>query len=69
MLKAYLYACFRYMSDREYQELLQKSRMYREVDGCLQEEMRENEEKIKFVPEGDTLHQWKEQYRRSGMGE
>lgn len=69
MLKAYLYACFRYMSDREYQELLQKSRMYREVDGCLQEEMRENEEKIKFVPEGDTLNQWKEQYRRSGMGE
>lgn len=69
MLKAYIYACYRYMSKEEYKVLLQKSQVYQGIDLWLQEEMNEIEQRLKFSLEDDTLEQWKEQYRKVGTGE
>ncbi len=69
MLKAYLYACYRYMSEDEYRSLLQKSQVYQGIDLLLKEEMQEVEKNIKFSFEEDTLERWAEQYRRTGTGE
>lgn len=69
MLQAYIYACYRYMSKKEYKALLQKSQMYQEINLWLHEEMHKVEQRLKFSPEDDTLEQWKEQYRKVGTGE
>ena len=69
MLKAYIYACYRYMSQEEYGAFLQKSRVYQEMDICIKEEISEIDSKMKYSLEEDTLEQWKEQYRRMGTGE
>ena len=69
MLKAYLYACYRYLPKQEYEELLQKSQVYRGVDNLIQEEIEELEGKLKFSMTEDTLDKWKENYRRVGTGE
>ena len=69
MLKAYIYACYRYMSKEEYNTLLQKSRVYQEMDACIKEEIFSIDSKMKFSLDEDTLEQWKEQYRRMGTGE
>lgn len=64
MLKAYIYACYRYMSSEEYKMLLQKSQVYQGIDMRLREEIAEIEQKMRFSPEEDTLEKWKEQYRK-----
>lgn len=69
MLKAYLYACYRYLPKQEYEELLQKSQVYQGVDNLIQEEIEELEGKLKFSMTEDTLDKWKENYRRVGTGE
>lgn len=69
MLKAYLYACRKYMSGEEYMTLLQKSQIYQEVDTELAEEIIEIEGRIKVLQYEDTLANWKNQYRRISTGE
>lgn len=69
MLKAYLYACYRYMPENEYKSLLQKSQVYQGIDLLLKEDIQEVEQKMKFSFEEDTLERWAEQYRKAGTGE
>ncbi len=69
LLKAYVYACYRYMAEDEYQILLQKSQVYRDIDLKLREEMQETEQHLKFSFQEDTLEKWKDQYRKTGLGD
>ena len=69
MLKAYLYACYRYLPKEAYEELLQRSQVYQGIDTWIREEIEEVEGKLKFSLEDDTLDKWKENYRRVGTGE
>ena len=69
MLKAYLYACRKYMNGEEYMELLQKSQIYQAVDSELVDEIAEMEGRIKVLQYEDTLENWKNQYRRISTGE
>ncbi len=69
MLKAYLYACYRYLPKQEYEELLRKSQVYQGIDTLLQNQIEEMEGKLKFSMTEDTLDKWKENYRRVGTGE
>ena len=69
MLKAYLYACRKYMSGEQYLSLLQKSQVYQAVDGELEAAITEIEARIKVLQYEDTLENWKNQYRRISTGE
>ena len=69
MLKAYLYACRRYMNGEEYKNLLQKSAIYMEMEATLCQEVREIEEQVTVLQYEDTLGNWKNQYRRISIGE
>ncbi len=69
MLKAYLYACRKYMTGEEYMRLLQKSTVYQEMDGQLADDIVEAENRIKVLQYEDTLENWKNQYRRISTGE
>jgi len=69
MLKAYVYACSKYMSESEYKRFIGKSQIYSNIDAVLKEEINEVDMKLRFSLEKDTLKQWKEQYRRVGTGE
>ena len=69
MLKAYLYACRKYMNGEEYMALLQKSQIYQAVDAELSCEITEIEGRIKVLQYEDTLSNWKNQYRRISTGE
>lgn len=69
MQKAYVYACRRMMSEEEYERFLEKSQAYREVEDSLRGEIEQIEQNVCFVPEADTLEQWKEQYRRMGASQ
>ena len=69
MLRAYLYACRKYMNGEEYLSLLQKSQVYQEVDSRLAKTVSEIEDGIKVLQYEDTLSNWKNQYRRISTGE
>ncbi len=69
MLKAYLYACRRYMTGEEYMRLLQKSRIYQEIGEELQGDIKEIADKVEMLQYEDTLTNWKKQYRRISTGE
>lgn len=69
MLKAYIYACYCYMSREEYHMLLQRSQVYQGIDLWIREEISEINQRLNFSMEEDTLEKWKEQYRRQGTGE
>lgn len=69
MLRAYLYACRRYMNREEYQQLLMKSALYWECDEKLQKEIEEIENSVQVLQYEDTLENWKNQYRRINTGE
>ena len=69
MLRAYLYACRKYMNGEEYLSLLQKSQVYQEVDRGLAEKVSEIQGNIKVLQYEDTLANWKNQYRRISTGE
>ena len=69
MLKAYLYACRKYMRGEEYMALLQKSQIYQATDIELTTEIAEIEGRIKVLQYEDTLENWKNQYRRISTGE
>lgn len=69
MLRAYLYACSKYMKQKDYEELLNRSRVYQEMNVDIQEILKEIEEKMLFSMKEDTLELWKEEYRKIGTGE
>ena len=69
MLRAYLYACRKYMTGEEYMSLLQKSTVYQMVDSTIPGKVAEVEERIKVLQYEDTLMNWKNQYRRISTGE
>lgn len=69
MLKAYLYACRRYMNQETYQELIRRSRMYMELDAKLMQEVSGIENSVQVLQYEDTMEQWKNQYRRLSTGE
>lgn len=69
MLKAYLYACRKYMSTDAYIKLLQRSPMYQELNGELAEEIEKTEGSITTLQYEDTLVNWKNHYRRISIGE
>lgn len=69
MLKAYLYACRKYMSGEEYVSLLQKSSIYQTVDSELGAAIAEIEGRVQVLQYEDTLENWKNQYRRISTGE
>ena len=69
MLSAYLYACRKYMKSEDYYKLLQKSSMYQQADVRLSEKLAEMEKNIPILHYEDTLHNWKNQYRRISTGE
>ncbi len=69
MLKAYLYACRKYMTGEDYMMLLQKSPIYQTVDSELTGEVAEITDSIKVLQYEDTLENWKLQYRRISTGE
>ncbi len=69
MLKAYLYACRRYMSKEEYIKLLQRSQIYMKLDAVIEEEVLEIENQVTVLQYEDTLTNWKSQYRRLSTGE
>ena len=69
MLKAYLYACRRYMSKEEYSNLLKRSQIYMNLDSLIAQEVLEIENQVKVLQYEDTLTNWKNQYRRLSTGE
>ena len=69
MLKAYLYACRRYMNGEEYMRLLQKSSMYQDMEAELSGEVKILEEQVTILQYDDNLENWKSQYRRISTGE
>lgn len=69
MLRAYVYACYQYMSEQEYKTLLQKSTVFQTMDFQIKEEMYEVEQSLRFSLEDDTLEKWKENYRKMGKNE
>ncbi len=69
MLKAYLYACRRYMNGESYSQLLEKSQMYLDIDEELVKEVVEITESIQVLQYDDTMENWKNQYRRISTGE
>lgn len=69
MLKAYVYACYQYMSKEEYNKLLLKSEVYRKMDEWLKKKLEEIAGSIEENVGADMLEEWKKQYRRIGTGE
>lgn len=69
MLKAYLYACRRYMNSETYAGLVQKSQMYRDMDFELSEEIKGIADKVQVLQYEDTMENWRNQYRRISTGE
>ena len=69
MLKAYLYACRRYMNGETYAQLLRKSQMYADMDLELTEEIKEIADKVQVLQYEDTMENWRSQYRRISTGE
>ena len=69
MLKAYLYACRRYMSGEDYMKLLQRSGVYQELEEELGREIETLADSVKILQYEDTLENWKNQYRRISTGE
>lgn len=69
MLKAYLYACRRYMSGEEYMRLIQRSPLYQKTEEVLQKEIEKVAESVQMLQYEDTLMSWKNQYRRISTGE
>lgn len=69
MLKAYLYACRRYMSGEEYRRMLQKSAVYASMEMQIAEDVQKTEQRVRILQYEDTLDNWKNQYRRISTGE
>ena len=69
MLKAYLYACRKYMPAQEYNRLLSKSSMYQQTDSGIYWEMSEVAANVPYKIGIEMLYDWKTKYRKMGTGE
>lgn len=69
MLKSYLYACSKYMTETEWNALLKRSPIFQGIYRGIQEEVEQIRPKISGLGEEDTIENWKEQYRKTGTGE
>lgn len=69
ILKAYIYASYRYMSEAEYQVFLKKSLLYKQADAQMKKEMEKLQEEFKYTSDDNVLTEWKNQYRKLGTGE
>ena len=69
MLTAYLYSCYRYLPEKEYGALINRSSIYQGIDAMMKEKIDKMEENLKFSLADDTLDKWKENYRKVGTGE
>lgn len=63
MLEAYLYACYHYMSQEEYQVLLSKSEIYVQFDERIKQKIQEVKNEVKVSASEEQLSDWKQQYR------
>lgn len=69
MLKAYLYACRCYMNKEDYTNLIQRSKLYMDMEAAIIQEVAEIENSVQVLQYEDTMKQWKNQYRRLSTGE
>lgn len=65
MLKAYLYCCYRYLSEEAYVKMLSKEPVYLSLDAELKTELKEAEEKVGMDIDTGLYEQWKREYRRT----
>ncbi len=66
ILKSYLYACKKYLSETEYQMYVHKNAKYQKLDMEIADAEREAGRVMDEAPDADVLESWKEQYRRNG---
>ncbi len=66
ILKAYLYACKKYLSDAEYQMYVHKNDKYQKLDMEISDVEQNLSQMSQDVLEADALENWKEQYRKNG---
>lgn len=69
MLRAFIYACSRYMRPEEYMTLLHKSQVYQDVDREIAKQVEKIAGTVKNLQYDDTLENWKNRYRRISTGE
>ena len=69
MLKAYVYACKKFMNPDEFQELLERSRVYQKINAWVNEECERLEQEVQSLSPEDNLRSWKDRYRRMNAGE
>lgn len=69
MLKAYVYACSKYMTKEEYLNFLKRSQIYQGIDTQLEEEKERIASQMKAEFSEEHLELWKEEYRKVGTGE
>lgn len=63
MLKAYLYACYRYMEREEYDKMVEKSNVYKAMNAKLEKEIRQAHEEVKGEYTEELMEEWKTSYR------
>lgn len=66
MLKAYLYACRKYMPEAEYKVFTQNNAAFSQMNLEILEAERDAYEKVAHRNGTDSLEEWKEQYRKHG---
>ncbi|OUP63553.1 hypothetical protein B5F13_10155 [Drancourtella sp. An177] len=64
MLRAYLYACSRYMKEEDYQDLILTNEMYLSAAEEIENKENETEREQKSSGDRTLLEKWKRQYRR-----
>lgn len=64
MLRAYLYACSRYMPEDEYQVILTKSELYMKEAVFLDEKEHNVRNSVNLYPSAELLEEWKQKYRK-----
>lgn len=63
MLKAYLYACLRFMPEDEYRKMVEKSNIYTAMNAALKKEMQKTREEVKGEYTEEIMEEWKAAYR------
>ena len=63
MLKAYLYACLRFMPEEEYRKMVEKSNIYTAMNAALKKEMQKAREDVKGEYTEEMMEEWKAAYR------
>ncbi len=63
LVKCYLYAAKKTMSETDYRLFVSKSEVYEEIEDILQHEIGQIENQLKIEPSDEILESWKKQYR------